>query len=198
MAPKRNSTVQHGGFVREIASKGQLRLAFLRWAVVTVPFVLLLGFLSARSVPVGSVNRWYAALAKPPQTPPDWAFPVAWTILYVLLGIALAMVVHARGSQWRVPAIIMFFVQLAINLAWTPVFFGLHRITAAEIVIGAMFIAALVTTLLFARIRVAAAGLMLPYLAWIVFAGYLTWQIGVLNPQAEALAPGASSTQIIE
>ena len=57
--------------MREIASKGQLRLAFLRWTVVTVPFVLLLGFLSARSVPVGSVNRWYAALAKSELTPPD-------------------------------------------------------------------------------------------------------------------------------
>ena len=183
--------------MREIASKGQLRLAFLRWAVVTVPFVLLLGFLSARSVPVGSVNRWYAALAKPELTPPDWAFPVAWTTLYALLGIALAMVIHARGSRWRGPAIVMFLIQLAINLSWTPIFFGLHRITLAEIVIGAMFVAALVTTILFGRIRLAAAALMLPYLAWIVFAGYLTWQIGVLNPQAETLAPGASSTQIL-
>ncbi len=184
--------------MREIASKGQLRLAFLRWAVVTVPFVLLLGFLSARSVPVGSVNRWYAALAKSELTPPDWAFPVAWSILYVLLGIALAMVIHARGSRWRVPAIIMFFVQLAVNLAWTPIFFGLHMVTGALIVIAAMFLTAFVTTLLFGRIRIAAAALMLPYLAWIIFAGYLTWQIGVLNPQAETLAPGASSTQIIE
>ena len=183
--------------MREIASKGQLRLAFLRWAVVTVPFVLLLGFLSARSVPVGSVNRWYAALAKPELTPPDWAFPVAWTTLYALLGIALAMVIHARGSRWRGPAIVMFLIQLAINLSWTPIFFGLHRITLAEIVIGAMFVAATVTTILFGRIRLAAAALMLPYLAWIVFAGYLTWQIGVLNPQAETLAPGASSTQIL-
>ncbi|MBY0521010.1 MAG: tryptophan-rich sensory protein [Sphingomonas sp.] len=184
--------------MRELASKEQLRLAFLRWAVVTVPFVLLLGFLSARSVPVGSVNRWYAALIKPPLTPPDWAFPVAWILLYVLMGIALAMVIHARGSAWRGTAIILFFVQLAINLSWTPVFFGLHRITVALIIIGAMFVAALATTLVFARIRGAAAGLMVPYLAWIVFAGYLTYQIGLLNPNAETLAPGASSTQILE
>lgn len=183
--------------MREIASKGQLRLAFLRWAVVTVPFVLLLGFLSARSVPVGSVNRWYAALAKPELTPPDWTFPVAWTTLYALLGIALAMVIHARGSRWRGPAIVMFLIQLAINLSWTPIFFGLHRIMLAEVVIAAMFVAALVTTILFGRIRLTAAALLLPYLAWILFAGYLTWQIGVLNPGAETLAPGASSTQIL-
>ena len=184
--------------MRELASKGQLRLALLRWVAVTVPFVLLLGFLSARSVPVGSLNQWYAALAKPPLTPPDWAFPVAWTILYVLMGIALAMVIHARGSRWRGAAIAAFFVQLAINLAWTPIFFGMHRITLAELVIAAMFVAALATTVLFGRTRAAAAALMLPYLAWILFAGYLTWQIGVLNPQAETLAPGGSSTQIIE
>lgn len=166
--------------------------------MVTVPLVLLLGFLSARSVPVGSVNSWYAALAKPSLTPPDWAFPVAWSVLYVMIGIALAMVIHARGSAWRTPAIIVFFVQLAVNLAWTPVFFGMHMITGALIVIAAMFVTALATTILFARIRGAAAALMVPYLAWIVFAGYLTYTIGVLNPDAETLVPAASSTQIIE
>src|SRR3546814_4550857 len=74
----------------EIASRAQLRLSFLRWAVVTVPLVLFLGFLSGRLVPSGSENEWYAALAKPSMTPPGWMFPVAWTILYVLEGVALA------------------------------------------------------------------------------------------------------------
>ncbi len=184
--------------MRELASKGQLQVALLRWVMVTVPLVLFLGFLSARSVPVGALNSWYAALTKPALTPPDWAFPVAWTLLYVLMGVALAMILNARGSAMRTPAIIAFAVQLAINLAWTPVFFGMHRINAALLVIAAMFIAAAVATLLFARIRRTAALLMLPYLAWILFAGYLTYSIGVLNPGAEALVPGASSTQILE
>lgn len=170
----------------------------MRWVIVTVPMVLLLGFLSARSVPVGSVNAWYAALAKPSLTPPDWAFPVAWSLLYVMIGIALAIIIHARGSAWRTPAIILFAVQMVVNLAWTPVFFGLHMITGALIVIAAMFVSALATTILFARIRGAAAGLMVPYLVWILFAGYLTYAIGVLNPDAETLVPTASSTQIIE
>ena len=183
--------------MREIASKGQLRLALARWAMVTVPMVLLLGFLSARSVAVGSANPWYTALAKPELTPPDWVFPIAWSILYVLLGVALAMIVHARGSALRMPALVMFAVQLALNLAWTPLFFGFHKVSGALILIGAMLLTALVTTWLFGRIRCAAAALMLPYLAWICFAGYLTYSIGVLNPNAEALVPGASSTQII-
>src|SRR3546814_15979711 len=68
----------------EIASRAQGRLSFLRWAVVTVPLVLFLGFLAGRLVPSVSENEWYAALAKPSMTPPGWMFPVAWTILYAL------------------------------------------------------------------------------------------------------------------
>lgn len=183
--------------MRELASKQQLRLAFARWAIVTVPFILLLGFTSARSVPVGSANRWYVALAKPAQTPPDWAFPVAWTVIYVLIGLALAMVIHARGSRLRGPAIALFAAQMVANLAWTPVFFGAHQIFWSLVVLGAMFVLTLATTVAFSRVRMAAAVLMLPYLGWILFAGYLTYQIGQLNPNAETLVPSSTSTQII-
>ena len=183
--------------MRELASKQQLRLAFARWAIVTVPFILLLGFTSARSVPVGSANRWYVALAKPAQTPPDWAFPVAWTVTYVLIGLALAMVIHARGSRLRGPAIALFAAQMVANLAWTPVFFGAHQIFWSLVVLGAMFVLTLATTVAFSRVRMAAAVLMLPYLGWILFAGYLTYQIGQLNPNAETLVPSSTSTQII-
>ena len=73
-----------------IASKGQLRVSFLRWAVFTVPLILLLGFASGRAVPAGADNGWYIALQKPALTPPGWVFPVAWTSLYILLGLAWA------------------------------------------------------------------------------------------------------------
>lgn len=156
--------------MREIASKQQLRLAFLRWAVVTVPFVLLLGFTAARLVPSGAQNTWYAALVKPDLTPPDWAFPAAWTVIYVLLGLALAMMIHARGSRLRGPAIALFGVQLVVNLTWSPVFFGMHQVTWAFGILGAMFVLTIAMTIVFARVRVIAAVLMLPYLAWLVFA----------------------------
>jgi hypothetical protein len=100
----------------EIASKGQLRLAFLRWAIVTVPFILLLGFASARIAPTGAENLWYQMLEKPAQTPPDWAFPVAWAVIYVLMGLALAMIINARGSTLRGPALVLFAVQMGANL----------------------------------------------------------------------------------
>ena len=85
------------GRVGTIASKGQLRMSFLRWAIVIVPLTLLLGFASGRSVPSGSENGWYQALAKPELTPPGWVFPVAWTTLYILIGLALAMGVASRS-----------------------------------------------------------------------------------------------------
>jgi len=181
----------------EIASRQQLRLAFLRWAIVTVPLILLLGFTSARIAPAGSQNRWYAMLAKPAANPPDWVFPVAWTTLYILMGLALAMVLHARGSRLRGPAIALFAVQLLVNLVWSPLFFGMHQVGWALVVIALMFVLALVTTLAFGRVRPVAAWLMVPYLAWVAFAGLLLFQIDRLNPHAETIAPSSASTQVI-
>lgn len=181
----------------EIASPKQLRLAFLRWAVVTVPFILLIGFTAARVVPVGAQNRWYVALVKPAETPPDWAFPVAWTTLYIMMGLALAMIIHARGSTLRGPAIALFAAQFVLNLIWTPLFFGAHQVFWSIVLIGAMLVLAIATTIVFGRIRRSAAWLMVPYLVWTSYAGVLTWRIDQLNPNAESLVPAASSTQIM-
>lgn len=180
-----------------LASRAQLRLSFLRWAVVTVPLILLLGFLSGRSVPVGSESIWYQRLVKPPFTPPDWVFPVVWGLLYLMIGLALAMILHARGARGRGMAIALFVVQLVLNLAWTPLFFGAHHIWGALADLIALLLVAIFTTLLFGRIRTMAAWLMLPYLLWIAFAGVLTLRIGELNPGAETLVPGAHTSQVI-
>lgn len=167
-----------------IASKGQLRWSFVRYAAVAVPLVLLLGFLSGRSVPTGSEDAWYVALTKPAVTPPGWVFPVAWTALYLMTGFALALILSARGAALRWIAVALFAGQFALNLAWTPIFFGAHRIGAAVLVIVAMLGVAILATIVFGRIRTLAAWLMVPYLAWIAFAGVLTWRIGQLNPDA--------------
>ncbi|HVI99507.1 MAG TPA: TspO/MBR family protein [Sphingomonas sp.] len=180
----------------EIASKAQLRMSFVRWAVVTVPLVLFLGFLSGRLVPSGSDNGWYALLAKPSFTPPDWAFPVAWTILYVLEGLALAMILHARRARGRELAIALFVVQFILSLVWSPIFFGAHKIVIALVILAAMLVLAIAATWMFGRIRTAAAWLMAPYLAWIAFAGALTLGIHQLNPDAETLVPQSATTQI--
>src|ERR671933_291412 len=95
-----------------IASRGQLRMSFLRYALVTVPAVLLLGTLSGILSNSGYGNGWFDALVKPGFMPPAWAFPVAWTILYVCLGLALALILHARGAHGRRVAIGIFLAQL--------------------------------------------------------------------------------------
>lgn len=180
----------------EIATKEQLRGALLRRAVVTVPLILLLGFASSRIAPAGAENRWYAALVRPAATPPDWVFPVAWGLLYILMGLALAMILNARGSRLRGVAVALFGLQLLLNLAWSPLFFGMHQVSSALVLLIGIFVAALATTLLFGRIRGAAAWLMVPYLAWLCFAGALNWDIAKLNPNASTLVPSATSTQI--
>ena len=180
-----------------IASKGQLRMSVLRWAVVTVPLILLLGFVSGRSVPVGSENGWYMALAKPALNPPGWVFPVVWTTLYVMIGVALAMILNARGARQRPLAVGLFAAQFVLNLLWTPTFFGAHKIGASVIVIVAMLILSIAATVVFARIRSAAAWLMVPYMVWISFAGVLAFSIGQLNPDAETLAPASHTSQML-
>lgn len=180
----------------EIASKGQLRLAYLRWAIVTVPAIVLLGFLSGTFFPGGSDNAWYVMLAKPATTPPDWAFPVAWTIIYILMGLALAIVINARGAPARKPAIALFAVQLVANLAWSPLFFGGHQVFGSLLLLIVIFVLVTVTAVLFARIRKAAGLMLVPYLLWVAFAGYVLYGIHQLNPNAEGLVPSSSSAQM--
>ena len=74
-------------------------MGFARSAIVTVPLILLLGIASSRISPTGDANPWFDALVKPAIMPPGWAFGVAWTILYIMLGVALAMIVNARGAH---------------------------------------------------------------------------------------------------
>ena len=182
--------------MREIASRGQLRLAYLRWAVVTVPFILLIGFTSARLLPTGSQNRWYAALVKPEGMPPEWAFPAAWSAIYIFLGLALAMIINARGSTLRGPAIVVFAVLMGGNFLWPLVFFGMHLLFWSLVLMGVLFTLGLVTALLFGRIRIGAGLLLLPYLAWIAYAAFLLNQIQTLNPAAESLVPSGSAVQM--
>jgi tryptophan-rich sensory protein len=178
-----------------LASRSQLRMSFLRWALVTVPAVLLLGTLSGRAAGSGYGNPWFDALVKPSFMPPRWVFPVAWTLLYVLLGLSLALILHARGARGRPLALTLFFLQLALNYAWPLVFFALHKLGLALGIVAAMLLAAAAAALLFYRIRKAAGLILLPYLAWLCLAAALNYEIMALNPGAE-LAPPGSGTDI--
>jgi tryptophan-rich sensory protein len=113
-----------------------------------------------------------------------------------MMGLAFAMVLHARGARVRTVAIGLFLLQFVINLSWSPIFFGQHEVTAAFFIILVMLGVAIATTFAFARVRKAAAWLMVPYLVWISFASILNFQIDQLNPDAESLYVPATSSQI--
>lgn len=179
-----------------LASRGQLRASFARWALVLVPLILLLGFMSGRLVDSGPGNAWFDALEKPALYPPPATFGIVWSILYVLMGIALTMVVTARGAPGRGAAIGAFVVQLALNLCWSPLFFAAHRIVEAFYLICVLDVAVLVTIVLFWRVRRPAALLLLPYLAWVTFAALLNWQFLQANPDASGGDEPAATTRI--
>jgi translocator protein len=155
-----------------------------RIAILTAPLILLLGTASAWLSNSGYGNAWFAALEKPFIMPPGWVFGFAWTILYVLMGIAVAMVLAEPPSQRRRNALILFFAQLALNFAWPPVFFAGHDITLAKYLIYVMAVIAAGAAGQFYRLRKAAGVLMIPYLAWLIFASVLTAMVEALNPTA--------------
>ena len=163
---------------------------------VTVPAIVLAGSLTGYVSNSGYGNRWFAALDLPPITPQGWVFSVVWPILYACLGLALAMVLHARGARGRGFALLLFFVQLVANFAWSPLFFGQHQVTTALYLIIFILMVTVATAFAFAPIRKAAAWLLVPYMAWLGFAAVLNFQIDQRNPDAETLVPSAASTQI--
>ena len=181
-----------------LASRGQLRASFLRWSLLIVPAVLLAGFASGVLGGSGPGDPWFDTLRKPAIYPPPATFGIVWSILYVMMGVALTMIVTARGASGRGVAILAFLIQLALNLAWSPLFFGAHRITAALYLLVAIDIAVLVTLVLFWRVRRAAALLLLPYLAWVLFATLLNWEFLVANPDADGRVGGSNAATRFE
>ncbi|WP_039096459.1 TspO/MBR family protein, partial [Croceibacterium mercuriale] len=155
-----------------------------RWLLLAVPGVLLLGSLSGLVSGSSGDQPSFAALAKPAIYPPGATFGIVWPILYVMMGIALALVGAERGAPHRRAALTAFAVQLALNLAWSPTFFAAHQIGAALAILLALDVALIVTLTLFLRVRRAAGLLLLPYLAWVLFATVLNWQVLQLNPGA--------------
>lgn len=169
----------------ELASPGQLRASLLRWSLFTVPLVLLLGSLSGAVAGSTAGNPWFVNLVKPSLYPPPATFGIVWSTLYVLMGVALAMVITARGAPGRGLATGVFVVQLLLNLAWSPLFFALHQITAALALVVVLDLMVILTVVLFHKVRPLAAALLLPYLAWSLFATVLTWQFLEANPDAD-------------
>lgn len=165
-------------------TEATLKQGWWKIALVAVIVIEAIGSLSGWVSDSGFGNGWFDALQKPSFMPPGWAFGVVWPILYALLGIAVAMIIAAPRSDRRRLALTLFFVQLALNFAWSPLFFALHDIRLAKYVIFLMAIIAAAAAGQFFRIRRAAGLLMVPYLCWLIFAATLNSTIDALNPGA--------------
>jgi len=153
-------------------------------AIVTVVAIELLGGLSGWLSQSGYGNPWFDALQKPTFMPPGFLFGIVWPILYALLGLALALILAEPPTDRRRVALILFGVQMALNFAWSPIFFAGHDITLAKYVIITMIVIAAAAALLFYRLRPVAGLLMVPYLCWLMFATALNTSIETLNPGA--------------
>jgi benzodiazapine receptor len=155
----------------------------LRQAVVLIALLaasLGVGALGALAT-AQSVGTWYQTLAKPSFNPPDRVFGPVWTALYVLMAIAAWLVWRRAGWREARPALALFALQLALNLAWSFLFFGARWIGGALVEIVLLWLAIAATIAAFRRHSAWAAWLMLPYLAWVSFASLLNWSLWRLN-----------------
>ena len=145
--------------------------------VVWIWIALSAGLTGSRFTP----GAWYDGLAKPAWTPPDAVFPVAWTLLYVLMGVAAFRVWRRRGLGGAPVALGLWLVQLALNTAWSWLFFGRHAMGAALFDLTLLWATVLAVLLAFRRHDRPAAWLMVPYLAWAGFAWALNLAVWRLN-----------------
>lgn len=129
-----------------------------------------------------SIAGWYASLVKPALNPPAWVFGPVWTTLFALMGIA-AFLVWRKGLDRKDVkiALVLFVGQLVLNALWSIIFFGLRGPGGALIEIVFLWLAILAMIIAFAKISKTAAWLLMPYILWVSFAGYLNYSIWMLN-----------------
>ena len=152
------------------------KLAFLLFPLLA----LAVGGLSA-SLSRAGLEGVYPLLIKSPLTPPDAVFPIVWNVLYVLMGLGLALVVR-KGRPGTSRAVAAWSLQLALNFCWSLLFFGAGQYLAALLCLAFLWFTIAVMMLTFHSVSHAAAWMQLPYLLWVSFAGYLNYAVWVLNP----------------
>lgn len=155
------------------ATSARSALAAAGWFVLT--------FLAPAAGAFRPPGDWYATLVKPTWNPPSWVFGPVWTFLYLSMALAAWLVWRRGGWQAQRRALTLYLVQLALNAAWTPLFFGLKQPGLALVVIVLLLAAILATARAFQSISRPAALLLLPYAAWVGFATVLNFTLWSLN-----------------
>lgn len=167
-----------GGFIlmRTFDTKEILRL------IVSIVIVFLAGTVGTLYT-LKEITTWYVTLVKPSWTPPNWAFGPIWTTLYVLIGISLYLVWKQGLDRIEVRiALLVFAVQLILNVVWSLVFFGTHNIFGGLVLVILLWISILANIIVFYRISKPGGLILIPYLIWVTIASYLNYIVFVLNP----------------
>lgn len=149
------------------------------WVGLVVWLVVCFG-----AAAVGSLSMpgaWYASLNKPSWNPPSWVFGPVWTVLYAAMAVAAWLVWRRGGLARQRGAMGLFLLQLALNAAWSPVFFGMQRMGLALVVMMLLWAAIAATMVAFFRVSRGAGWLLVPYLAWVSFAAVLNFTLWRLN-----------------
>lgn len=153
----------------------------IKWKemIICIAIPLLVGglaaFLTKDSMAI------FATVNKPPLSPPGWLFPVVWTILYILMGIASYLVLRQGPNKDVTRALIVYGIQLLFNFCWSIIFFNMEAYLLAFIWLVALWLLILLAIKLFDQVSSAAGWLLIPYFAWVSFAGYLNLGISLLN-----------------
>ncbi len=154
------------------------------WTIFAVYFAACVA--AASTGALFAPGEWYRSLRKPWFTPPDWAFPVAWTLMYTLSALAVTRVSGVEGNAL---AQALWALQIALNTLWSPVFFGLHRPKAGLPVVGALWLSVLGCCVTFWALDPVAGLMMVPYVLWVAVASALNIAIVVLNPNGPEATP---------
>ncbi len=150
--------------------------------VLCIGLCFVFAYAGSTFTPVPGSEWYYSLLKKPSWNPPDWLFPPAWSLLFLLMGIALSLVVEQWGEKKKIQgALVLFGLQLLLNLGWSAAFFGLHAPLLALVVIAFLWLAIVLTIVRFRAVSPLAAYLLVPYLLWVSFASYLNFTIWQLN-----------------
>lgn len=149
--------------------------------IVSILIVFIAGTIGSTAT-LPQIPTWYASLAKPSWAPPNWLFGPVWTILYILIGIALFLVWKEGISRKDVKlAISVFVVQLVLNVLWSVIFFSYNSLLGGLVVVIILWIAILANIIFFYRVSKPAGLLLVPYIVWVSIASYLNYSVYLLN-----------------
>ena len=149
-------------------------LSFILFGLITYSASVIGGL-----VTVGFKEPWYSLINKPTFNPPSWIFAPVWTTLYLMMTIAIWLFWHSRNREMN--TIYIYFIHIVFNATWSIVFFGLHQILLALIVLIGLILIIIILMLRFKRVNIVSYYLMIPYLLWCCYALVLNFNIFLLN-----------------